>query len=100
MNRGYQAFFGDREGREPGPVGVAPAARLATAPREASGHRPPSLRTAAFNGWTRQGERAERPALGTLPVRPSRGSYGPGDRKRHDGAPEGDAHRKVRELSD
>ena len=34
-------------------------------PREAPGHRPLSLRRAAFNGWTRQRERGESPALGT-----------------------------------
>ena len=39
--------------------------------REASGHRPPPLRGAAFNGWTGQDERSESSALGPVKSRPS-----------------------------
>ena len=85
-----QVRSGGRNGRKPGPVGVAPAARLATVAPGGSG----SLSAVTTNGclkWLDATGRAGRNARarGSEKVRPSRGSYGPGDTNRHDRAPEG-----------
>ena len=85
-----QVRSGGRNGRKPGPVGVAPAARLATVAPGGSG----SLSAVTTNGclkWLDATGRAGRNARarGSEKVRPSRGSYSPGNGNRHDGAPEG-----------
>jgi len=88
---------GSRTGREPGPVGVAPAARLATAaPGGFGSPSAPTMRGCLK--WLDAAGRAGRNARarGSEKVRPSRGSHGPGDGNRHDGAPEGERARVKR----
>ena len=81
---------GGRVGRMPGPVGVAPAARLATAAPGGFGS-PSAVTTNGCLKWLDATGRAGRNARarGSEKARPSRGSYGPGNTNRHDGAPEG-----------
>jgi hypothetical protein len=81
---------GGRDGRQPGPVGVAPAARLATvAPGGFGSPSAPTMRGCLkwLDATGRAGRNAR--ARDSEKVRPSRGSYGPGNGNRHDGAPEG-----------
>jgi hypothetical protein len=81
---------GGRNGRKSAPVGVAPAARLATAAPGGSGS-PSAVTTNGCLKWLDATGRAGRNARArdSEKVRPSRGSYGPGNKNRHDGAPEG-----------
>ena len=90
MNAACPIRSGGRDGRKPGPVGVAPAARLATvAPGGFGSPSAPTMRGCLkwLDATGRAGRNAR--ARGSEKVRPSRGSYGPGDGNRHDGAPEG-----------
>src|SRR4051812_4998785 len=81
---------GGRNGRKPGPVGVAPAARLATvAPGGFGSPSAPTMRGCLkwLDATGRAGRNAR--ARGSEKACPSRGSYGPENKNRHDGAPEG-----------
>ena len=84
--------FGGRFGSQDlGSAGVAPASRLATA--HPGGFGSPSVPTTGdcpSVGWTWQGEREKSRARGSEKAWPSRGSYGPKAKSRHDGAPKGE----------
>jgi hypothetical protein len=91
---------GSREGRKPGPVGVAPAARLATAAPGGFGS-PAAVTTNGRLQWLDATGRAGRNACarGSEKVCPSRGRHGPGDTNRHDGALQGEARRALSDAS-
>ncbi len=94
----HQALSGGRKGCKPGPVGVAPAARFATAAPGGPGS-PSALTTKGCPQGLDVAGRAGRNARARdLNNPPESRKHGPGDRNRHDGAPEGDTHRKVRGL--
>ena len=91
MKVDHQALFGGRIGRKPRPVGVAPAARLATAAPGGSGS-PSAVTTNGCLEWLDVAGRAGRNARArdSEKVCPSRGRHGPGAKSRHDGAPRGE----------